>query len=84
MALPATGTTISMSTVRNYFGLTGTVSLKATLGAFISPPVTTNVKLSATFGGWQNPNKWGTASGVAPNLDEGPGAVYPAPSGGAV
>lgn len=83
MALPATGSSISMSTVRNYFGLSGTVSLYQ-LGTFISPQVTTNIKLSATFGGWQNPNKWGTASGVAPNLDEGPGAVYPAPSGGAV
>jgi hypothetical protein len=78
MALPATGSSISMSTVRNYFGLSGTVSLYQ-LGTFISPQVTSNIRLSATFGGWQNPNKWGTASGVAPNLDEGPGAVYPAP-----
>ena len=83
MALPATGSSISMSTVRNYFGLSGTVSLYQ-LGTFISPQVTTNIKLSATFGGWQNPNKWGTATGVDPTLDEGPGAVYPAPSGGAV
>jgi hypothetical protein len=83
MALPATGSSISMSTVRNYFGLSGAVSLY-TLGTFISPQVTTNIKLSATFGGWQNPNKWGTATGVDPTLDEGPGAVYPAPSGGAV
>ena len=83
MALPATGSSISMSTVRNYFGLSGAVSLYQ-LGTFISPQVTTNIKLSATFGGWQNPNKWGTATGVNPTLDEGPGAVYPAPSGGAV
>jgi hypothetical protein len=60
MALPATGVTITMGTVRNYFGLSGTVSL-STLGAFISPSVTTNIKLSATFGGWQNPNAAGTS-----------------------
>lgn len=59
MALPATGSTISMSTVRNYFGLSGTISL-STLGAYISPSVTSNIKLSATFGGWQNPNPTGS------------------------
>jgi hypothetical protein len=59
MALPATGSTVSMSTVRNYFGLSGTVSLYQ-LGTFISPNVTTNIKLSATFGGWQNPNSTGS------------------------
>ena len=58
MALPATGVTITMGTVRNYFGLSGAVSL-STLGAFISPSVTTNIKLSETFGGWQNPNSTG-------------------------
>jgi len=70
MALPATGSQISMSQVRDFFGLSGQVSLSATLGAFISPSVTTNTKLSATFGGWQNGNQWGTSSGVAPHLDE--------------
>jgi hypothetical protein len=69
MALPATGSTITLGTVRNYFGLSGTVSLYQ-LGTYIVPSVTTNIRLSATFGGWQNPNKWGTSSGVAPNLDE--------------
>lgn len=59
MALPATGATITMGTVRNYFGLTGTVSLYQ-LGTFISPQVTTNISLSATFGGWQNPNATGS------------------------
>lgn len=57
-ALPATGSTISMSQVRNYFGLTGTISL-STLGTTISPNVTTNISLSATFGGWNNPNSTG-------------------------
>ncbi len=79
-SLPATGSTISMSTVRNYFGLSGTVSLYQ-LGTHISPNVTMNISLSATFGGWQNPNIYGTASGVAPADDEGPGVVYPAPDG---
>lgn len=60
MALPATGATVSMSTVRNYFGLSGTVSLYQ-LGTFISPSVTSNIKLSATFGGWQNPNSTGSS-----------------------
>jgi len=60
MALPATGVTITMGTVRNYFGLSGTVSLSQ-LGAFISPSVTSNISLSATFGGWQNPNAGGTS-----------------------
>lgn len=60
MALPATGSSISMSTVRNYFGLSGSVSLYQ-LGTYISPSVTTNIKLSATFGGWQNPNASGAS-----------------------
>jgi hypothetical protein len=69
MALPATGSTVSMSTVRDYFGLSGSVSLYQ-LGTHISPNVTTNIKLSATFGGWQNPNQYGTSSGVHPDNDE--------------
>jgi hypothetical protein len=60
MALPATGSQVSMSTVRDYFGLSGTVSLYQ-LGTFISPNVTTNISLSATFGGWQNPNSTGAS-----------------------
>jgi hypothetical protein len=56
--LPATGSTISMSTVRNYFGLSGTVSLSQ-LGNTISPSVTSNIRLSATFGGWQYPSSTG-------------------------
>ena len=79
-ALPGTGSSLSIGTVRNYFGLSGTTSLYD-LGTHISPNVTTNIQLSATFGGWQNPNQYGTASGVAPGDDEGPGAVYPAPDG---
>jgi hypothetical protein len=60
MSLPSTGSTITMGQVRNYFGLSGTVTL-GQLGAFISPSVTSNIKLSATFGGWQNPNSTGAS-----------------------
>jgi hypothetical protein len=56
MALPATGSVITMGTVRNYFGQ---ISM-STLGNYISPSVTSNIKLSATFGGWQNPNPTGS------------------------
>lgn len=59
MALPATGAAMTMGTVRNYFGLSGSISL-STLGNYISPSVTTNIQLSATFGGWQNPNSTGS------------------------
>ena len=59
MALPATGSTITMGQVRNSFELSGTVS-RYQLGTYISPQVTTNIKLSATFGGWQNPNPTGS------------------------
>ena len=58
MALPATGATMTMGQVRNYFSLSGTISM-STLGNYISPSVTTNIKLSSTFGGWQNPNPTG-------------------------
>lgn len=61
MALPATGATMSMGTVRNYFGLSGQISL-STLGNYISPSVTSNIQLSATFGGWQNPNSSGSSA----------------------
>ena len=61
MALPATGSIISMGQVRNYFGLSGNIAM-STLGNYISPSVTSNLQLSATFGGWQNPNSTGADS----------------------
>jgi hypothetical protein len=79
-ALPATGSTISIGTIRTYFGLSGQQSLYG-LGTYLQPSVTTNIGLSATFGGWQNPNRWGTASGTLPGSDEGPGVVYGPPDG---
>lgn len=60
MALPATGAYITMGTVRNYFGLSGSICM-STLGNYISPSVTSNIKLSETFGGWQNPNPTGAS-----------------------
>jgi len=69
MALPATGAYITMGEVRNYFGLSGSICM-STLGNFISPSVTSNIKLSETFGGWQNPNQYGTDSGLHPDDDE--------------
>lgn len=79
-ALPSTGSTISIGQCRTYFGLSGTVSI-GNLGTYIIPSVTSNIKLSATFGGWQNPNWYGTATGLAPGSDEGPGVVYGPPDG---
>ena len=58
MPLPATGSQISIGQVRDFFSLSGTTSLYD-LGTFISPNVTTNIALSATFGGWDNPNSTG-------------------------
>lgn len=60
MALPATGAYITMGGVRNYFGLSGSICM-STLGNYISPSVTSNIRLSATFGGWQNPNPTGAS-----------------------
>jgi hypothetical protein len=60
MALPATGNQISIGQVRNYFGMSGEKSLYS-LGTYISPNVTSNIQLSATFGGWQNPNSTGAS-----------------------
>ena len=73
MALPATGSQISLSTLRTFFsavpGPPGVIVpnsntnliLSAIFGAYISPAVTTNTKLSATFGGWQNQNSTGAS-----------------------
>ena len=74
MALPATGSQISLSTLRGFFqnypGQPGpgippinqNLQLSGIFGAYISPTVTTNTKLSATFGGWQNGNPTGASS----------------------
>ena len=73
MALPATGSQITMSQLRAWFsavpGPPGVIvpnsntnlQLSGIFGAFITPTVTTNTKLSATFGGWQNGNTAGSS-----------------------
>lgn len=73
MALPATGSQISMSTLRSFFyggfgppipqipASNSNLQLSGIFGAFITPTVTTNTKLSATFGGWQNGNTAGSS-----------------------
>jgi hypothetical protein len=51
MALPPTGSTITMSAIRNYFGAgTGTISV-GTLGTYLGISVGTTIQMSATFGG---------------------------------
>jgi ribosomal 30S subunit maturation factor RimM len=52
--IPATGTQIQMGRVRNAYGLSGTVRLRADLGAQIG--ITTGqIRLSADFGGRTTP-----------------------------
>jgi hypothetical protein len=55
--IPATGSEIAMGRVRNAYGLTGQVSLRATLGAQIG--ITTGqIRLSIDFGGRTTPNDY--------------------------
>lgn len=55
MALPATGSTITMSQVRNYFSSSTTpINLLATLGPFIGISSGT-ISLSSSFGGYYFP-----------------------------
>jgi ribosomal 30S subunit maturation factor RimM len=52
--IPATGTEIQMGRVRNAYGLSGTVRLRADLGAQIG--ITTGqIRLSTDFGGRTTP-----------------------------
>lgn len=67
MALPGTGSQISMGQIRNEFSLSGTSPISATTRPVtmrdfstnepFSPTTTINIGLSATFGGWNNPDK---------------------------
>lgn len=55
--IPATGSAISMGRVRNAYGLSGQVALRATLGAQIG--ITTGqIRLSIDFGGRTTPNDY--------------------------
>jgi len=55
--IPATGSEITMGRVRNAYGLSGQVSLRANLGAQIG--ITTGqIRLSTDFGGRTTPNTY--------------------------
>jgi ribosomal 30S subunit maturation factor RimM len=55
--IPATGSEIAMGRVRNAYGLSGQVALRANLGAQIG--ITTGqIRLSIDFGGRTTPNNY--------------------------
>lgn len=55
--IPATGSEIAMGRVRNAYGLSGQVALRANLGAQIG--ITTGqIRLSIDFGGRTTPNDY--------------------------
>lgn len=51
MALPPTGSTITMSQIRNYFGGATTPITMSGLGAYLGIGVGTTIAMSITFGG---------------------------------
>jgi hypothetical protein len=56
MALPPTGSTITMSQIRNYFGSSTTpINLGGTLGPFIGISNGNTISMSASFGGYYFP-----------------------------
>ena len=59
-ALPGTGSSLSMGTVRNYFGLSGTVTLGIGAHIFTQCNMTKHSNFRNVW--WlAEPNKWGTA-----------------------
>lgn len=57
MALPATGNTISMSDIRNYFvggGFSSSYTISV-LGTYIGISASTTISMSSTFGGYYFP-----------------------------
>lgn len=55
MALPPTGSTITMSQIRNYFGSSTTPIVLSQLGTYISISVGTTISMSSSFGGYYFP-----------------------------
>lgn len=57
MALPATGSTISMSTIRNYFvsGGYGSSYTISVLGTYIGISAGSTISMSSSFGGFYFP-----------------------------
>lgn len=51
MALPPTGSTITMLEIRNYFGGTTTPITMSFLGTYLGIAVGTTIPMSETFGG---------------------------------
>jgi hypothetical protein len=51
MALPPTGSTITMSQVRNYFGAATTPITMSGLGTYLGITVGSTIAMSITFGG---------------------------------
>lgn len=51
MALPPTGSAITMSEIRNYFGAGSSTIAMGTLGTYLGISVGTTIQMSVTFGG---------------------------------
>ena len=51
MALAPTGSQITMTEIRNYFGATGTPIVMSTMGTYLGISVGTTIAMSITFGG---------------------------------
>ena len=55
MALPATGSTITMSQIRNYFSAGNSTIAMGTLGVYIGITSGNVVSMSSSFGGYYFP-----------------------------
>jgi len=63
MALPPTGSQITMTEIRNYFSASGTPIVMSVLGSYIGIAVGNTIAMSAAFGGLTNSgNNWQVAS----------------------
>lgn len=51
MALAPTGSQITMTEIRNYFGASGTPIVMSTLGTYLGISIGTTIAMSITFGG---------------------------------
>ena len=55
MALPATGSTITVSQIRNYFSAGNSTIAIGTLGVYIGISQGSNISMSSSFGGYYFP-----------------------------
>lgn len=51
MALAPTGSQITMTEIRNYFGVSSTPIVMSTMGTYLGISVGTTIQMSVTFGG---------------------------------